>query len=51
MDTTREHDNVLHGGTGLVGALVAAYLADNAPPGLRIALSGRSPDKLERVRA
>ena len=46
MDTTREHDIVLHGATGFVGALVAAYLAEAAPAGVRIALSGRSRDKL-----
>ena len=51
MDTTREHDIVLHGATGFVGALVAAYLAEAAPAGVRIALSGRSRDKLERTRA
>ena len=51
MDTTREHDIVLHGATGFVGALVAAYLADAAPADVRIALSGRSREKLERTRA
>jgi len=51
VDTTREHDIVLHGATGFVGALVAAYLAEAAPAGVRIALSGRSRDKLERTRA
>jgi len=51
VDPTREHDIVLHGATGFVGALVAAYLAEAAPAGVRIALSGRSRDKLERTRA
>ena len=51
MDTSREHDIVLHGATGFVGALVAAHLGENAPPDVRIALSGRSREKLERVRA
>jgi short subunit dehydrogenase-like uncharacterized protein len=51
MDISREHDIVLHGATGFVGALVAAHLAENAPPGVRITLSGRSREKLERVRA
>jgi short subunit dehydrogenase-like uncharacterized protein len=51
VDPTREHDIVLHGATGFVGALVAAYLAEAAPADVRIALSGRSRDKLERTRA
>ncbi len=51
MDSTREHDIVLHGATGFVGALTAAHLAGHAPPGVRIALSGRSREKLERTRA
>jgi len=49
--TDREHDIVLHGATGFVGALLAAYLVEHAPVGLRIALSGRSREKLERTRA
>jgi short subunit dehydrogenase-like uncharacterized protein len=51
VDPTREHDIVLHGATGFVGALVAAYLAGAAPADVRIALSGRSREKLERTRA
>jgi short subunit dehydrogenase-like uncharacterized protein len=51
VDTTREHDIVLHGATGFVGALVAAYLAGAAHADVRIALSGRSREKLERTRA
>jgi short subunit dehydrogenase-like uncharacterized protein len=51
VDPTREHDIVLHGATGFVGALVAAYLAEAAHADVRIALSGRSRDKLERTRA
>jgi len=51
VDTTREHDIVLHGATGFVGALVAAYLAGAALADVRIALSGRSREKLERTRA
>ncbi|WP_019932520.1 trans-acting enoyl reductase family protein [Nocardia sp. BMG111209] len=49
--TDREFDLVLFGATGFVGALTAAYLAGAAPAGARIALAGRSPDKLARVRA
>jgi short subunit dehydrogenase-like uncharacterized protein len=51
MDTTRAYDIVLHGATGFVGTLVAAYLAEHASPDRRIALSGRSLEKLERTRA
>jgi short subunit dehydrogenase-like uncharacterized protein len=45
----REHDVVLFGATGFVGRLVAAYLAQAAPPDLRIALAGRSREKLVAV--
>lgn len=52
MDTPgeREFDVVVHGATGFVGRLVAGHLARSAPPGTRIALSGRSPDRLAAVR-
>ncbi|NLU84972.1 saccharopine dehydrogenase NADP-binding domain-containing protein [Rhodococcus sp. HNM0569] len=46
----REHDIAIFGATGFVGRLLADYLARNAPAGLRIALAGRSRDKLEAVR-
>ena len=46
----REHDLVLHGATGFVGALTAKHLSEHAGSA-RIALSGRSKDKLERLRA
>jgi short subunit dehydrogenase-like uncharacterized protein len=49
--STREHDVVVFGATGFVGRLTAAYLAEHAPAGTRIALGGRSRDKLERTRA
>jgi short subunit dehydrogenase-like uncharacterized protein len=48
---TREHDLVVYGATGFVGSLLAAYLAEHAPAGMRIALAGRSRDRLETVRA
>lgn len=51
MPDTREHDLVLVGATGFVGRLTAAHLARTAPPGLRVALAGRSPDRLRRVRS
>ena len=47
----REFDVVLYGATGFVGRLTAGCLARNAPEKARIALAGRSADKLERVRA
>jgi short subunit dehydrogenase-like uncharacterized protein len=45
----REFDLVLFGATGFVGALTARYLAGAAPAGTRIALAGRSPEKLRAV--
>ncbi|MFJ9369114.1 saccharopine dehydrogenase family protein [Nocardia sp. NPDC101769] len=46
----REFDIVLFGATGFVGKLTAQYLAEAAPAGARIALAGRSPEKLAAVR-
>ncbi|MDI3406638.1 saccharopine dehydrogenase family protein [Streptomyces cavernicola] len=46
----RPYDIVLFGATGFVGALIAEYLAEHAPKGLRWALAGRSTAKLERLR-
>ncbi|GAB3579118.1 saccharopine dehydrogenase family protein [Calidifontibacter terrae] len=50
MDT-REFDIVLFGASGFVGELTAAHLARHAPEGTRIALAGRTPSKVETVRA
>ncbi len=47
----REFEVVVHGATGFVGRLVAGHLARSAPPGTRVALSGRSADRLAAVRA
>ncbi|MEC3951471.1 saccharopine dehydrogenase NADP-binding domain-containing protein [Nocardia sp. CDC153] len=47
----REFDIVLFGATGFVGKLTAQYLAESAPAGARIALAGRSPEKLAAVRS
>src|SRR3954470_13665018 len=47
---TREHDLVLHGATGFVGVLTAKHLSEHAGDA-RVALSGRSKDKLESLRA
>ena len=49
-DSAREHDVVVYGATGFVGVLTAKYLAEHAPPDVRIALGGRSREKLERTR-
>ncbi|WP_280265838.1 saccharopine dehydrogenase family protein [Nocardia wallacei] len=46
----REFDLVLFGATGFVGKLTAQYLTQAAPAGARIALAGRSTEKLARVR-
>lgn len=50
-NATRTHDLVIFGATGFVGRLVAEYLAEHAPEGVRIALAGRSRERLEEVRA
>lgn len=50
MPAPRDLDVVLYGATGFVGKLTAEYLARAAPPTARIALGGRSAEKLERVR-
>jgi short subunit dehydrogenase-like uncharacterized protein len=47
--TSREFDIVLFGATGFVGTLAADYLA-RAGDGARIALAGRSADRLRAVR-
>lgn len=47
----RDLDLVLYGATGFTGRLVAEYLLEHGPPGLRWALAGRSPKKLEALRA
>jgi len=46
----RSHDLVLYGATGFVGKLTAAHLARSAPAGARIALGGRSRERLEGFR-
>lgn len=48
--TGREFDIVIYGATGFVGKLTAEYLA-KAGGAARIALAGRSPDRLAAVRA
>ena len=48
-DANREFDIVLYGATGFVGKLTAGYLA-LAGDGARIALAGRSTERLREVR-
>lgn len=50
MADNRDFDLILFGATGFVGKLTAEYLLEAAPAGARIALAGRSEDKLARVR-
>src|SRR4051794_29349278 len=45
----REHDIVLFGATSFVGRLTASYLLRAAPPGVRIALAGRSAERLRAL--
>ena len=45
----REHDVVVFGASGFVGQLTADYLAAHAPSDLRVALGGRSLERLAAV--
>ena len=47
----RSLDVVVFGATGFVGKLVAGYLAEHAPKGVRVGLAGRSRDKLASTQA
>jgi short subunit dehydrogenase-like uncharacterized protein len=47
----RELDLVLVGASGFVGRLTARHLAEHAPAGLRVALAGRSTERLASVRS
>ena len=49
-DGARTYDVVVYGATGFVGRLLAGYLAEHAPPEARIALAGRSRERLQEVR-
>ncbi|MBV2355333.1 saccharopine dehydrogenase NADP-binding domain-containing protein [Streptomyces sp. J2-1] len=49
--TDRPYDIVLFGATGFAGGLTARYLAAHAPEGLRWAIAGRDPGRLDRLRA
>lgn len=47
----RTYDIAVFGATGFTGGLVAAYLADHAPPQTRWAVAGRNTAALEKIRA
>lgn len=51
MVEQRPYDVVVFGATGFVGRLTAEYLAGNAPPTTRVALAGRSKERVEQVRS
>ncbi|MFC3966514.1 saccharopine dehydrogenase family protein [Nocardia jiangsuensis] len=51
MTLRREFDLIIYGATGFVGRLTAGYLAGAAPATARIALAGRSLDKLRAIRS
>jgi short subunit dehydrogenase-like uncharacterized protein len=51
MPAERDLDLVVYGATGFVGKLTAEYLAKHAPKDVRIALAGRSQQKLDKVKA
>jgi short subunit dehydrogenase-like uncharacterized protein len=48
--SAREHDIVLFGATSFVGRLTAQYLLGAAAPEVRVALAGRSAERLEALR-
>jgi short subunit dehydrogenase-like uncharacterized protein len=47
--TSHEFDIVVFGATGFVGRLIAAYLDRHAPASLRLAIAGRSADRLAEL--
>ena len=49
-DQARDHDIVVYGASGFVGAVTARYLAEHAPDGTRVALAGRSESRVAAVR-
>lgn len=51
MSTQRQLDVILFGATSFVGRLCAQYLARAAPPQARIALAGRSRERLAELQA
>jgi short subunit dehydrogenase-like uncharacterized protein len=51
MADSRTHDVVVYGATGFVGRLTVAYIAEHGPADVRVALAGRSRERLEQVRS
>ncbi len=51
MSSERDLDVVLFGATSFVGRLTAEYLARAAPPEARVALAGRSRERLQALQA
>ncbi len=51
MSSGRDLDVVLFGSTSFVGRLTAEYLARAAPPEARVALAGRSRERLQALQA
>src|SRR6187200_3036114 len=51
MGDERGLDIVVFGATGFVGRLVAGYLAEHAPGGVRMGLAGRSEERLAQIRS
>jgi short subunit dehydrogenase-like uncharacterized protein len=51
VSSDREHDVVLFGATSFAGRRCAEYLARAAPPQARVALAGRSPERLRELQA
>ncbi|GID26324.1 saccharopine dehydrogenase family protein [Paractinoplanes brasiliensis] len=49
-DQARDHDIVVYGASGFVGAVTARYLAGHAPAGTRLALAGRSESRVAAIR-
>ncbi len=49
MNLQRAFDIILLGATGFTGSLAAKYLAKNAPLGVRWAISGQNPKKVEKL--
>ena len=48
-EQSRPYEVVVFGATGFTGGMTAEYLARNAPPDLRWAIAGRSPQKLDAL--
>ena len=47
---TRKWDIVVYGATGFTGRLCARYLAEHAPPELKLAIAGRNAEQLQALK-